>query len=466
MEKLLKSLESHLNKDQIERILFEEKEENYNTFYKITQLLEKTKMPSNDLFRTIELSKVIEIVIDSIWENPAITSEEIQIITDKVSELKRDGFIILPLSLESDITDEEHDLSAIKEKENFHSDYANVTSIQHLDIAETCQFHERLKDILHTLSEREIRVLELRYGINDSDEYTYDEIAKLFDRSRERISQIEKKAIKKLRMRYSINSLEMAINGFFDDDTETHLQNLIKREKANGKKTYQTPKKEPSRKEILILSTKKDFSSSHKPKNEKSKEDRIQEIFNVSLAIEKAKIVNCQRYAFHFTETRLELAIQLKNYIEANRKKYARKQPKSYTEHSRVVTDFLRDMDKKARQAVLEIDKKSIEDEMRVFIDREREMFDLDNNPNAFSLICELYKNSYYAIMFYAHNYYELINKQIEELESKFSQSYFNFAQKEIMKKYRSLTSNQEEKVLIKEQMRINRENRLLENKD
>jgi len=58
---------------------------------------------------------------------------------------------------------------------------------------------ETLERILGTLSTRERRVLELRYGLNGEHPRTLDEVGKTFNVTRERIRQIENQSLKKLR---------------------------------------------------------------------------------------------------------------------------------------------------------------------------------------------------------------------------------------------------------------------------
>ncbi|MFW6012578.1 MAG: sigma-70 family RNA polymerase sigma factor, partial [Candidatus Bipolaricaulota bacterium] len=58
---------------------------------------------------------------------------------------------------------------------------------------------DRLKGILNKeLTDREKRILQLRYGLEDYHPRTLDEVGKVFDISRERVRQIQKKAIEKL----------------------------------------------------------------------------------------------------------------------------------------------------------------------------------------------------------------------------------------------------------------------------
>ena len=56
-----------------------------------------------------------------------------------------------------------------------------------------------MKDILDSLTPREAKVLRMRFGIEMSTDHTLEEVGKQFDVTRERIRQIEAKAIRKLK---------------------------------------------------------------------------------------------------------------------------------------------------------------------------------------------------------------------------------------------------------------------------
>ena len=58
---------------------------------------------------------------------------------------------------------------------------------------------EQLIEVLDTLTEREQKVLKLRFGLEDGRARTLEEVGKEFDVTRERIRQIEAKALRKLR---------------------------------------------------------------------------------------------------------------------------------------------------------------------------------------------------------------------------------------------------------------------------
>ncbi|MCA9944849.1 MAG: sigma-70 family RNA polymerase sigma factor [Ardenticatenaceae bacterium] len=72
-------------------------------------------------------------------------------------------------------------------------------SLQPNDAVAEKMLHERLDRLLDRLTPREAHVLCLRYGLRGNEAHTLKEVGKLFNLSRERIRQIEKAALKKLR---------------------------------------------------------------------------------------------------------------------------------------------------------------------------------------------------------------------------------------------------------------------------
>jgi len=58
---------------------------------------------------------------------------------------------------------------------------------------------EEIGDILDQLTPREARILRLRYGLQDGESRTLKEVGEMFGLSRERIRQLEKEALRKLR---------------------------------------------------------------------------------------------------------------------------------------------------------------------------------------------------------------------------------------------------------------------------
>ena len=75
---------------------------------------------------------------------------------------------------------------------------------------------ERTADVLRTLSAREEKIIRMRFGIEDGSERTLEEVGHSFDVTRERIRQIEAKALRKLR--HPARSSEL--KSLFDDVCE------------------------------------------------------------------------------------------------------------------------------------------------------------------------------------------------------------------------------------------------------
>ena len=97
----------------------------------------------------------------------------------------------LPLSLESPIGDDEE-----SELGMFVEDNTSPTPTQ---IAYQNMLTEKIQEVLATLSPREARILRLRFGLENGRNYTLEEVGKKFGLTRERIRQIEGKALRRLR---------------------------------------------------------------------------------------------------------------------------------------------------------------------------------------------------------------------------------------------------------------------------
>jgi RNA polymerase primary sigma factor len=75
----------------------------------------------------------------------------------------------------------------------------DVDALEPLDAASREMLREQVQHSLAALSERERQVLELRFGLVDGKDHTLEEVSRYFDVTRERIRQIEAKALRKLR---------------------------------------------------------------------------------------------------------------------------------------------------------------------------------------------------------------------------------------------------------------------------
>lgn len=96
-----------------------------------------------------------------------------------------------PLSLETP-TDEEEDSVLADFIQDEESPAPADTVTQNL-------LHEHLKEVLNTLPPREVRILQLRYGLLDGQSYTLEEVGRKMGVTRERVRQIEAQALSRLR---------------------------------------------------------------------------------------------------------------------------------------------------------------------------------------------------------------------------------------------------------------------------
>ena len=138
-----------------------------------------------------KIKKESRIILQETGKEP--TAEELakklEIPVDKVKnilEMKQD-----PISLETPVgSEEDSELGDFVEDDKFLNPYDATTRVL---------LKEQLDEILKTLNEREEMVLRYRYGLDDGSQKTLEEVGKIFNVTRERIRQIEVKALRKLR---------------------------------------------------------------------------------------------------------------------------------------------------------------------------------------------------------------------------------------------------------------------------
>ncbi|WP_034265981.1 RNA polymerase sigma factor RpoD [Aminiphilus circumscriptus] len=116
-------------------------------------------------------------------------AQEMEIQSEKVEEIQR--IAQEPVSLETPIGEEE---------DSQLGDFLEDKDLPSPEEAAASQLlREQLDDMLEDLTEREREVLRLRFGLEDGHPYTLEEVGRRFGVTRERIRQIEAKALRKLR---------------------------------------------------------------------------------------------------------------------------------------------------------------------------------------------------------------------------------------------------------------------------
>ena len=120
---------------------------------------------------------------------PAEIAEEMHITEERVREIQK--IALDPVSLETPIGEEEDSHIG-----DFVEDESTVTPS---DSVSSTMLKETLLNVLNSLTPREEKVLRLRYGVDDGRPRTLEEVGREFNVTRERIRQIEAKALRKLR---------------------------------------------------------------------------------------------------------------------------------------------------------------------------------------------------------------------------------------------------------------------------
>ena len=133
---------------------------------------------------------------------PEEIAEEMEIPVEKVTEIQK--IAQDPVSLETPIGEEDdsHLGDFIQDDE----------SPAPQDAAAYTLLREQLEEVMKTLTPREAKVLKLRFGLEDGKTRTLEEVGKEFNVTRERIRQIEAKALRKLRHPSRIKKLKDYMN--------------------------------------------------------------------------------------------------------------------------------------------------------------------------------------------------------------------------------------------------------------
>ena len=138
-----------------------------------------------------KLTRITRSLIQKLGRDP--TTSEIAtamgVTEDRIMEIQR--IAMDPISLETTVGDEED--SKI-------SDFIEDDSAQSpLEAASQTLLREQLLSVIETLTPREQKVIRMRYGLDNNHPRTLEEVGKEFNVTRERIRQIEAKALRKLR---------------------------------------------------------------------------------------------------------------------------------------------------------------------------------------------------------------------------------------------------------------------------
>ena len=146
-----------------------------------------------------KLMRIQKKLIQKLGREPteAELSKEMGLPVEQVRAVKR--MSQQPISLQSKVGDND---------DAHYGDFIpDLSSENPFEVTEGHLLKERLRDILNTLTDRERQVVDFRFGLTDGYSRTLEEVGRLFNVTRERIRQIEAKALRKLRHPSRMKSL-------------------------------------------------------------------------------------------------------------------------------------------------------------------------------------------------------------------------------------------------------------------
>jgi RNA polymerase primary sigma factor len=146
-----------------------------------------------DMAATVGLEEEERELIQEVLNNEVrldpLMERKLRRATNRVEQIMR--ISQEPMSLETPVGTEE---------DSYLGDFIRDESILEPDDATSKQLlREQMRTILNSLNQRERRVLEMRFGLKDGRGHTLEEVGQAFGVTRERIRQIEAKALRKLR---------------------------------------------------------------------------------------------------------------------------------------------------------------------------------------------------------------------------------------------------------------------------
>jgi RNA polymerase primary sigma factor len=149
------------------------------------------RVPVHMIDRIRQMYKVTREMEQTLGRAPTTEelAKEVGLTTRKVQWILKISW--QPLSLESPVGDDEE-----SELGMFIEDEFSPTPMQS---AYQSMLRDKIEEVLSTLAPREARVLRMRFGLDDGNVYTLEEVGQKFGLTRERIRQIEGKALRRLR---------------------------------------------------------------------------------------------------------------------------------------------------------------------------------------------------------------------------------------------------------------------------
>jgi len=159
------------------------------------------RVPAHILDTMNKVARAQRDMIQDLGREPTVEeiADRLDIPTDKVRMAH--NISLIPISLDKPIDDEESSFVGDFIKDPLADSPSRRAAVEVLK--------DRFNDILRDLPKREEKIIRLRFGLNDGMPKTLEEVGRMFNITRERVRQIEAKALKKLRHPTRLRKLQM-----------------------------------------------------------------------------------------------------------------------------------------------------------------------------------------------------------------------------------------------------------------
>ena len=158
------------------------------------------RIPVHMVETMIKQNRISRELMQELGRDPTVEeiAERMGTTVDKVEEIQR--IAVDPISIDAKIGEDEDS--------SFGDLIADNSALSPLDVTTQNMLKEQLMQIIESLTPREQKVIRLRYGLDDSHPRTLEEVGREFSVTRERIRQIEAKALRKLRAPNKLKKLK------------------------------------------------------------------------------------------------------------------------------------------------------------------------------------------------------------------------------------------------------------------
>ena len=220
---------------RIDRMYYNENQYSMSVYY--IDLIKKIETTQESIYQELgryltneELADFLNLSVDQIFEARKLMNLQNNYSYEYFTQKKKN-------ISENEITEEmegeqyENGVYYDEDRQGALAEYINHSEINPTSQGEYVLFREAINNVLSTLTDREEQVLRLRFGLDDEEPKLLEEIGNVFNVTKERIRQIEAKALRKLRHPNRSNKIKEFLESDFSNVDKFKALKEIEKEK-------------------------------------------------------------------------------------------------------------------------------------------------------------------------------------------------------------------------------------------